>query len=324
MMKKVMFRLIIVVMVVAAGCATTSGARSTPERSFQTEAKGGAVTITGYTGNAKKITIPEQIGGLPVTAIGEEVFYGKQLTSVIIPDSVVTIGNRAFCRNEITSLIIGKGVTTVGDAAFGVNRLTNVTIPDSVTAIGDAAFNTNKIISVTIPDSVTTIGEGAFMENPLTSVTITANVDIQVTSFSSLLYTLYAKGGRKAAIYTFSRSRNGDFNIMVSNNTVEIESYRGTAKVIVIPEKINSLPVTAIGMAAFAVKGLTSVTIPGSVTAIGNTAFASNVLTRITIGADVTVATSSFPKDFVELYTVRGSQAGTYTRRSLASEWTMQ
>jgi hypothetical protein len=324
MMKRAMFGLAITVMVIAAGCATTSGAGSTPERDFQTEVKDGAVAITGYTGNAKNVTIPDRIGDLPVTAIGEEVFYRKQLTRVTIPGSVITIGDRAFTRNDLTSVTIPNSVTTIGEGAFGVNRLTSVTLPDSVTIIGDAAFSENKLTSVTIPDSVTVIGEGAFAENQLTRVAIPANVDIQVTSFNSLLYTLYTKDGRKAAVYTFSRNRNGDFSIMVSNNTVEIGGYRGTAKVVTIPEKINSLPVTTIGMAAFAEKGLTSVTIPGSVIAIGDTAFAYNALTRITIGADVTVATSSFPKDFVEFYTDRGSQAGTYTRRSLASEWTRQ
>jgi hypothetical protein len=38
---------------------------------FVYEARNGEVTITGYTGSAKNVTIPSRINNLPVTAIGE-------------------------------------------------------------------------------------------------------------------------------------------------------------------------------------------------------------------------------------------------------------
>jgi hypothetical protein len=37
---------------------------------FEYAADNGEVTITGYTGSAKDVTIPERINKLPVTAIG--------------------------------------------------------------------------------------------------------------------------------------------------------------------------------------------------------------------------------------------------------------
>ncbi len=50
----------------------------------------------------KDIIIPETYNGLPVTEIGEKAFYGcETITSVYIPECVISIGNKAFsdCKN---------------------------------------------------------------------------------------------------------------------------------------------------------------------------------------------------------------------------------
>jgi hypothetical protein len=158
----------------------------TREKDFKTErASGGkSVIITSYTGKDTDVRIPPQINKRPVTAIGNEAFQGKQLTSVTIPDSVTSIGRQAFYGNRLTSVIIPDSVTLIGQNAFSRNQLTNVTIPDSVTSIGDYAFSFNQLTSVTIGNSVTSIGENAFRQNQLTSVTIPDSViEIKAAAF---------------------------------------------------------------------------------------------------------------------------------------------
>jgi hypothetical protein len=69
-------------------------------------------------------------------------FFGSDLTSVTIPDSVTNIGNIAFafCHN-LTSIIIPNSVTSIGKCAFkSCSGLTSIIIPDSVTSIGYHAF----------------------------------------------------------------------------------------------------------------------------------------------------------------------------------------
>lgn len=111
-----------------------------------------------------------------VVSIKDHSFISKQLTSVIIPDSVTSIDGWTFKNNKLTSITIPNGVTRIGNSAFYNNELASVTIPNSVTSIGVSAFYNNQLTSVTIPNSVTSIDDYAFYTNKLTSVTIPNSV----------------------------------------------------------------------------------------------------------------------------------------------------
>ena len=101
---------------------------------------------------------------------------GKEITELVIPDSITSIGDYAFdgC-SSLTSVTMPDSVTSIGEGAFSkCSSLISVTIPDSVTSIGDEAFSwCSSLTSVTIPDSVTSIRKKAFINcTSLTSVTI--------------------------------------------------------------------------------------------------------------------------------------------------------
>jgi hypothetical protein len=203
-MKKSVFGLTVAALVIAVG--TSLSAQTAAD--FQYTASNGKVTITGYTGSAKNVTIPGRIDGLPVTTIGDRAFYTYLLTRVTIPGSVTVIGYGAFAGNDLTSVIIPNSVTAIGEMAFAVNDLTSVTIGNSVATIGRGAFGRNQLTSVTIPNSVTAIGEAAFRTNQLTSVTIPASIDVtegDYPSFDGNLMQIYTSGGKRAGTY-----RSGD------------------------------------------------------------------------------------------------------------------
>lgn len=102
----------------------------------------GTVEITGYSGDAEELIIPDTLAGKKVTAIGYHAFFWSfSLMSVTIPHSITTIGDNAF---------------------YGCFSLTSVTIPDSVVSIGDFAFYWSALTTVTIPDSVEEIGRYSF------------------------------------------------------------------------------------------------------------------------------------------------------------------
>lgn len=169
-------------------------------------------TITKYTGNEHRITIPAQVTQdaqtYPVSKIGDRVFcnYKYFLTSVQIPDTVTEIGSNAFYNctslksvtiqdnkpscvkkigrqtfmfcSEFTYISILDSVTEIGSEAFHqCEKLDTVTIPEGVTSVADGMFSyCYSLHTVTLPDSVTAIEERAFTGTALTQIHIPANV----------------------------------------------------------------------------------------------------------------------------------------------------
>ena len=100
--------------------------------------KDNTLTITKYNGAAKDLVIPDTLYGLKVTIIGERVFWNKGLTSVVIPNTVITIEYAAFVINKkLTTVVLGNRLKTIGEEAFfGCSNLAEIVIPNSVTSIG--------------------------------------------------------------------------------------------------------------------------------------------------------------------------------------------
>ena len=100
---------------------------------------------------------------------------------------------------------------------------------------------------------------------------------------------------------------------LLSNNTISITKYTGSASSLEIPEKIDGLPVTAIDSNAFSdCTSLASVTIPEGVTSIGNAAFSGcTSLTSVTIPEGVTSIGNYAFKDCTSLTSVTISEGVT-------------
>ena len=134
------------------------------------------ITITGYNGDIKDIRIPCKIDGKDVLQISDNAFKRKKLTSVVIPNSVISIGYLAFETNQLTSVVIPNSVTSIGESVFANNQLTSLVIPESVTIIGCSAFADNQLTSVEMPNSVISIEDLAFSGNELTNIVIPNSV----------------------------------------------------------------------------------------------------------------------------------------------------
>ena len=164
-------------------------------------------TITGYSGNATALYIPDEIDGHEVVAIGDRAFQNRtDLRTVMIPDSVTEMGGYAFnnCTN-LSNVTLSKNLESMGSSAFGnCDGLTQIEIPKSLDIGGNyylGAFSdcanikkvtfergTTKIASslfcgctgiekIDIPDTVTVIQDYAFKEcKNLSTVNIPENV----------------------------------------------------------------------------------------------------------------------------------------------------
>ena len=103
----------------------------------------------------------------PLSFTGRLQVNGKEVTELVIPNSVPSIGKYAFYNcHELTSISIGNSVKDIGESAFyGCNGLTAITIPSSVTNISNYAFNgCGKLSDVVFEDGTEklTIGCGYY------------------------------------------------------------------------------------------------------------------------------------------------------------------
>ena len=159
---------------------------STDAKYFAYEDVEGGVSITGYSiEGGLNVVIPSNINGKKVVAIGNDAFttegvtptgistnkieyniqplYSKKdnyevvplaiytpvglgITSVIIPDTVISIGNYAFYGNKLTSVTIPNSVTSIGDSAFFKNDSSNPNLTKIINKTGNA-FNWGYIVS---------------------------------------------------------------------------------------------------------------------------------------------------------------------------------
>ena len=112
-------------------------------------------------------------------------------------------------------------------------------------------------------------------------------------------FSAYAQQPNPASDFRF-RERNGEITITGYNNEVK--------KDVVIPERINNLPVTVIGQFSFEGDELTSVIIPDSVTSIERNAFAKNQLTSVIIpNSVITIKGSAFYENLLTSVTIPNS-----------------
>ncbi len=197
--------------------------------SIGSEAFFGCYGLTSVTWNAKKCEGWRAISDTPfygdnITSItfGSEVesipdylcYEISKLTSITIPDNVITIGGSAFYNTEwynnqsdgviyinkvlytykgtmpaSTTITVEEGTISISSNAFSnCTGLTSITIPNSVTDIGSYAFSgCTGLTSIIIPNSVTSIGKCAFKYcTGLTAFTIRATTPptIEQSTFS--------------------------------------------------------------------------------------------------------------------------------------------
>ena len=199
---------------------------------------------------AGTLTIPEEAGGLKVTAIAPQAFMNcSALTAVVIPEGITSIGTKAF---------------------KGCSALTTTTLPLSVTNVSADAFEdcTSLVLNVMLEQTNLVRGDvklgiiGA-KQKEMESITIAKNVVYiapHLTSGCTELTTITVDGAN-----TVYDSRSG-CNAIIEKAT---NTLVAGCKTTIIPEDV-----TAIGAWAFEGQtSFTTLTLHKNISAIGEGAY---------------------------------------------------
>ena len=249
--------------------------------------------------SATDVVIPNGVKSI-VNVLGKEAFaYNKNLTSIVIPDSVTSIDKNTFsgCIG-LKSVTLGNGITGIEEGTFrNCSALTNIKLPDTLESIGSEAFcgcsglknvalgtgltriesyafrDCSALTSIVLPDALESIGRLAFGScYSLTEIKISDNVkEIGLNAFISTGYYRDDENWKNGFLYLESYLLYCEYflsgNVIVKNGTKLIadnafDSTRATS--ITLPNSVKY-----IGKEAFADgNNLTSVIMPESIISI--------------------------------------------------------
>ena len=101
------------------------------------------IEILGYNGyEGGTLRIPEEINGIPVTAIGMDAFRDQEhFDRIIVPDTVTRIGEYSFAYTLNTVIVLPDTLTVLPYESLCCNMQGINSIPQSLKAIGEYAFS---------------------------------------------------------------------------------------------------------------------------------------------------------------------------------------
>ena len=209
-----------------------------------------------------EVIIPAEVDGIPVKYIESDAFNRcTNITSVVIPDSVIEIGNYAFSICEsLTSVTIGKRVEYIGYGCFEhCYALREITIPESVIYLGDYMFSDTESLAK-------------------------INVDPANANYTSLDGVLYTKDMRTLMCYPSAKA-DESFTLPTGVITIANSAFKNNTylKTCVVSEGVELIDYGAF----MGCSNLVNLDLPSTVTKIEYRALAAGYsLTNLTIHKD--------------------------------------
>ena len=236
------------------------------------------------------VSIPQS-----VITLGHYVFNGcSSLASLEIPSHITKIDNGLVSGcSALKSFTIPQGVSVIGQQAFwGCKEISEIAIPDNVSYIGMLAFaDCEKLTDVRLPDELRILAPNTFLRSAsLSSITVSADHKC----FSSIDGNLYSKDGKTLFLYAAGKTEQ---SFTVPNGVTKIGeyafSYSSSLTEVIIPDSVTEIDSKAFMHCA----GLNDIVLPESLQALGDEAFyGCDSITSIILPAGVTtVGKNPFP-----------------------------
>ena len=277
-------------------------------KEFEVNTKG---LLTKYNGTSSDVIIPTEVDGITVKSIKFELFMGKGLDSVIIPEGIESIGKNAFSGNKLKQIVFPQSLTRINDGAFWDNEINEVTIPENIKEIGNYAFRGNDLTKINLPNSKIKVGQFAFV--------FTEN-DFELEFFPNSEKGSLCKYLGQQDCYNGLKQAPKEIPAKVKGITVTSIGARFMVMCkltsIVVPDTVET-----IDLFAFQENHLTEVVIPKSVKHIFGYAFRMNPLTKIIIHDKVKVDDEAFVNGFAIFYNNNNRKGGSYIYNERQNAW---
>ena len=226
------------------------------------EANINALPASAFSGQNRlsSILLPEGL-----VTIGNSAFAGSRLKSINIPNSVETIGNSAFASSWVKKVHFGtqSHLKTIGESAFSGSSLQEINVPIGLEFIGYSAFASSSLQEFNMPNSVKILGLGTNSGYSSRSYTFSGCSSLKKIHFSDSLTTM---GG-----YVCNECPNLS-DVHLPNNLSSVDSYafykNSRLKRIDIPNTVKT-----INDYSFGYSGLDSISLPLKLSTLSNYAF---------------------------------------------------
>lgn len=120
-MRKSFFLVLVVALFCFVSCQPNGETAEPSVWIFVLNSDGASYTVVKHDDlSVSEVVIPSEYNGKPVTDIGEDAFFWhKNLTDIVIPESIISIKKEAFFGcSALKELTIPSGVTTISSSAF--------------------------------------------------------------------------------------------------------------------------------------------------------------------------------------------------------------
>lgn len=124
-----------------------ANAPENPAADFRYVSNGAEVRINAWIGESREAYIPDEIDGLPVTQLGPEAFSSAGITSLRLPDTLVSMDYWAFMSTSKLQqvLVMPTTLKSIGSGAFTLSNITGLVLQSDCFLSSQAFNNTSRL-----------------------------------------------------------------------------------------------------------------------------------------------------------------------------------
>lgn len=137
--------------------------------------------VTEYTGNAKKLIVPDEIDGKTVVGIKAGFYPENDFEEIVLPAGLLKIEKGMFMFNaNLKKVTFNDGLKEIGiDAFYGCSGLTEIEIPASVEVIHGKAFGScENLNKVTLNEGLKKVGYSSFAGTAVETFVFPESVEV--------------------------------------------------------------------------------------------------------------------------------------------------